>query len=497
MTNKTDVFIEVDLSEDSLVQTVVLESEVILGGKDGKDGYTPVKGVDYFDGEQGIPGDQGIQGEQGPQGEQGIQGIQGEKGEDGYTPVKGIDYFDGEQGPQGERGLQGERGPQGEQGIQGEQGPQGEQADPVYYTAGENITIDANVISAVAPPWLENDVRYILGELYKWEKSQVVIGEEEVFNGTVLIKSVGASHTGEAGFEEGLDEKKTYTLKITNDDIEIIETFALQDYEPLGNGYWEFEIGDLLIYYYRSMAFMEIRLPQNYGEVNILLTAETKSFIDPEYLYHKNIDKYPENGELDGYLYKRIELDEAEELVTTKRKETFVEYKLENPESETDIDISVSNTIYLLISANYVVVNFNNMNTTLNTNDTVRIIYDNMGYDAYINNAVYIDGVYYHESEPYKFPSGLGLIELNFLRAAFDGMETTFVVGTTSGGAGGALGDINATTLGGYTHGDFVLTIHHGTDGNAYRPGDVGVVMWVGTVEPNNARDNDIWIGGL
>lgn len=34
----------------------------------GKDGYTPIKGVDYFD------------------------------GEDGYTPQKGVDYFDGEDG---------------------------------------------------------------------------------------------------------------------------------------------------------------------------------------------------------------------------------------------------------------------------------------------------------------------------------------------------------------------------------------------------------------
>ena len=43
-------------------------------GEKGDDGYTPVKGVDYFD------------------------------GEDGRTPVKGIDYFDGEKGEPGEPG---------------------------------------------------------------------------------------------------------------------------------------------------------------------------------------------------------------------------------------------------------------------------------------------------------------------------------------------------------------------------------------------------------
>lgn len=36
---------------------------------DGKDGYTPIKGVDYFDGKDGV------------------------NGTDGYTPVKGTDYF--------------------------------------------------------------------------------------------------------------------------------------------------------------------------------------------------------------------------------------------------------------------------------------------------------------------------------------------------------------------------------------------------------------------
>lgn len=46
-------------------------------GVDGQDGYTPVKGVDYFD------------------------GVNGKDGADGYTPVKGKDYFDGEAGKDG------------------------------------------------------------------------------------------------------------------------------------------------------------------------------------------------------------------------------------------------------------------------------------------------------------------------------------------------------------------------------------------------------------
>lgn len=64
----------------------------VLNGKngiDGKDGYTPIKGVDYFD---GLPG---------------ADGRPGEPGKDGYTPVKGVDYFDGLPGKDGKDGVDG------------------------------------------------------------------------------------------------------------------------------------------------------------------------------------------------------------------------------------------------------------------------------------------------------------------------------------------------------------------------------------------------------
>lgn len=52
-------------------------------GKDGADGYTPIKGVDYFDGKDG---------------------------KDGYTPQKGVDYFDGKDGQKGDKGDTGNSG---------------------------------------------------------------------------------------------------------------------------------------------------------------------------------------------------------------------------------------------------------------------------------------------------------------------------------------------------------------------------------------------------
>lgn len=55
-------------------------------GAAGADGYTPIKGVDYFDGNDGAAG------------------------EDGYTPVKGVDYFDGKDGMDGKNGANGKDG---------------------------------------------------------------------------------------------------------------------------------------------------------------------------------------------------------------------------------------------------------------------------------------------------------------------------------------------------------------------------------------------------
>ncbi|WP_407453571.1 hypothetical protein [Methanobrevibacter sp.] len=57
--------------------SMVIGNPVCITGDKGVDGYTPQKGVDYFD---------------------------GKNGEDGYTPQKGIDYFDGTDGRDGTNG---------------------------------------------------------------------------------------------------------------------------------------------------------------------------------------------------------------------------------------------------------------------------------------------------------------------------------------------------------------------------------------------------------
>lgn len=131
--------------------------------------------VDILDGEIGPVGPQGEQGIQGPQGEQGEQGIQGVQGPQGI------------QGPKGDTGIQGPKGDTGEQGIQGPKGDPGDKGEPgkdgaIQYEAGENITINGNVISASGGITLD-EVKAITGELTNLsteDKSSLVNAINEV-----------------------------------------------------------------------------------------------------------------------------------------------------------------------------------------------------------------------------------------------------------------------------------------------------------------------------
>lgn len=84
-----DWLVEANTALNAIPQTIddALEEAKESGEFDGEDGYTPVKGVDYFDGEPGAKGD---------------------KGDAGYTPVKGVDYFDGAPGAKGDKGDPGD-----------------------------------------------------------------------------------------------------------------------------------------------------------------------------------------------------------------------------------------------------------------------------------------------------------------------------------------------------------------------------------------------------
>ena len=61
----------------SVTEEILAEAKA-SGEFDGKDGYTPIKGIDYFDGKDGYTP---------------IKGIDYFDGKDGYTPIKGTDYW--------------------------------------------------------------------------------------------------------------------------------------------------------------------------------------------------------------------------------------------------------------------------------------------------------------------------------------------------------------------------------------------------------------------
>ena len=94
------------LTEPQETSVVVQEENPIVEvndnrGEKGLPGYTPIKGIDYFDGEQGPKGDDGYTPIKG------VDYFDGEKGDDGYTPIKGVDYFDGQDGLPGLPGQDG------------------------------------------------------------------------------------------------------------------------------------------------------------------------------------------------------------------------------------------------------------------------------------------------------------------------------------------------------------------------------------------------------
>ena len=118
LNNKTDY---------SYVHELLLGIELTPGpqgpqGPRGEQGYKGDKGDVGLQGETGPQGPQGLpgpQGEIGPRGPEGPQGLQGMTGATGLTGSAGPT---GPEGPKGDKGDPGERGPQG---LQGPKGPKG------------------------------------------------------------------------------------------------------------------------------------------------------------------------------------------------------------------------------------------------------------------------------------------------------------------------------------------------------------------------------------
>lgn len=151
-------------------------SSADLKGNPGDDGYTPVKGKDYFDGKDGKDGtsvtvksisestaDGGSNvvtfsdgktltvknGKKGTDGKTPVKGVDYLDGKDGYTPVKGVDYFDGTDGQPGKDGADGYTPVKGKDYFDGKDGKDGADGVSVTVKSVSESTADggSNVVT--------------------------------------------------------------------------------------------------------------------------------------------------------------------------------------------------------------------------------------------------------------------------------------------------------------------------------------------------------------
>lgn len=71
-----------------IIKDMIRKEPEIIKEIRGLDGYTPVKGVDYFDGQKGDTGDQGLKGDTGETGKTGQKGEDGQNGKDAYFDIR-------------------------------------------------------------------------------------------------------------------------------------------------------------------------------------------------------------------------------------------------------------------------------------------------------------------------------------------------------------------------------------------------------------------------
>lgn len=182
-----DVYVKVTQTDDGALLEITDStgntSAIIANGKDG---YTPVKGVDYFDGKNGQDGYTPI------------KGVDYFDGRDGYNPVKGVDYFDGKDGERGPKGDTGPRGLSGADGYTPQKGvdywTEADKQEMVQYTK-ESIVIP-DVPTKVSA--FENDAGYLtehqdLSDYAKHSDIPTLEYEEWTFeleDGSTVIKKV-------------------------------------------------------------------------------------------------------------------------------------------------------------------------------------------------------------------------------------------------------------------------------------------------------------------
>jgi hypothetical protein len=112
------------------------------------------------------------------------------KGDDGYTPVKGVDYFDGEKGDKGDKGDIGPRGPEGPKGDKGDKGEQGPPG--VSYVHDQNEPSNEWIIlhylgRMPSVTIVDSSGRYVIGDVQYLDENVIRVTFSGGFSGRAYL----------------------------------------------------------------------------------------------------------------------------------------------------------------------------------------------------------------------------------------------------------------------------------------------------------------------
>ena len=480
-----------------------------MTGATGLTGSAGPTGPEGPKGDKGDPGERGPVGEPGPQGPKGIDGLNGQDGKDGASVTiegtildlselptanesnQGNGYlFNGDlhvsngtewenvgriQGPKGdkgdpgEKGATGERGPQGLTGTQGEVGPQGPRGytgDSVYETwltrpGNEGKSVD-EFLDSIKGEKGETGAQGAQGlQGPEGEKGEDGVGIPQTISksgDTVTLSDMGGSIslTDYAKASQVLTNvplgakftDTTYTHPSSHPASMITESSTKRFVTDTEKANWNSKTDDATVNAHiaeednpHAVTKAQIGLGNvdNTSDTNKPVSTAMQAELDKKVNSSQVLTDVPANAKFTDTIYSHPSTHPASMIVETSTKR-FV----------TDSEKAIWNA---------------KANTSAATTSS--------------------DGLMSKEDK-------------NKLNGISTGAQVNRTIATQSEAESGTNNTTDMTPLRtkqAITKQSMVV-VNHGTNANTERPTDALAVYWIGTVEPTNATDNDLWIGG-
>ncbi len=211
-----------------------------------KDGKTPVKGIDYFDGKDGVDGQNGKDGKDFTfdmftpeqlallKGERGQDGLPGKDGKDGIPGRDGKDGLPGIEGKQGVPGKDGKDGRPGVKGKNGKDGKDGRGIEDVYIDEEGHLIIvftdgEKKDVGRVVGKDGVNGLGFA-GAQGRPGKDGVSVVDAKVNNKGHLIVTLSNGETIDAGY---VGSGGGGTGNVSSDTVSTIWTGTQEEYDAL------------------------------------------------------------------------------------------------------------------------------------------------------------------------------------------------------------------------------------------------------------------------